>query len=432
MFLNDTNVFLDELKEDCEMPPPIKRICTADLRETDLEKILQNESTPEIESKDLDDLELTELELSLKTLNETTKISNDELSTKEIVSKTKVDDNFISESENTNGLSSSQKVANVIELIDTLNNDELTDHFMDDLVTDLVIDDALQENAIDNNSVQDLNTLDKVVSEDKEIHLDDKLAEKDDNKEPSSIECITNELIIETVKDVEEENKETQQITPFPLPFLRKYSEACGKLTFNELEQLALEKIAEVIIYRSDNRELQAKQEKQEKFIESLQQRLSHVIRQYSDMEIIHNQVLKDLELRNEGIIIPVKITRAVGLQVYQPVNRKLYNNAQTSATTSKVSQKRPNEESTNVETSPTTNGAQKQKRKAVHKITPMRPPLTDKEKANLEMEEQKEEQQIRINATKHIVSKNVKLSLPSNITVTSIGGSNTNKTKFM
>ena len=50
-----------------------------------------------------------------------------------------------------------------------------------------------------------------------------------------------------------------------------------------------------------------------------------------------------------------------------------------------------------------------------------MRPPLTDKEKANLEIEELKEEQQIRINATKNVANKNSKLVIPSNITVTPI-----------
>ncbi|CAO1374704.1 unnamed protein product [Diamesa serratosioi] len=419
---DDASDFIEDIK--CDMPPPIKRVCSEDLR--GLKLVEEYDSPLEKESKD-------ELELSETTIEETTMMNNSQKA-----HEGKVVENFFSEIEKTiNHPLLVLDIRNVTELFGSLTNDEIADQMMKDLDVSMVEesmnkdevvdeddnDDGFQENGIENNDIDILSKSEEKASEDKTLVLDEEGIKEGNNQTPPPTppECTNNELNIEPVDQV--------KITPFPLPFLKSYSTVCGKLTFNELEQLVLEKIAEVIVYRSDNRELQAKQEKQVKIIESLQQRLTHVTRQYSDMEIIHNQVLKDLEQRNGGIVVPVKITRAVGLQVYQPVNRKFQNVAQTTSP-AKATQKRPAEEPPKVDLSPPT--MQNIKRKAIHKITPMRPPLTDREKANLEIEEQKEEQQIRINAIKHIVNKVPKIILPSNITVTPITVQNPMRTIYV
>ena len=62
--IDDERAFLDELKRDIDSPPPTKRICKADLRETELKIRKENDLFIESKSKHLNDLESSKLGLS--------------------------------------------------------------------------------------------------------------------------------------------------------------------------------------------------------------------------------------------------------------------------------------------------------------------------------------------------------------------------------
>ncbi|CAD7077482.1 unnamed protein product [Hermetia illucens] len=59
--------------------------------------------------------------------------------------------------------------------------------------------------------------------------------------------------------------------------------------------------------------------EKQEKLIATHRTKIAEISKQFRDLEMVHNRVVKDLEMKNQQFIMPVKITRAVGLQVLIP-----------------------------------------------------------------------------------------------------------------
>lgn len=263
---------------------------------------------------------------------------------------------------------------------------------------------------------------DKVeVNEDK-IEIDeDETTKKDEESAPEPMETTdTIEKTVETdsTEKSAEENTETlevieepKEVVPVKLQFMRKFAKTVGKISRPELEELLVQKITESLMFCSENTELRARLEKQEKLCEAFKKRLDNVVKQYNDLEMIHKRVMKDLKDRPEAPITPVKITRAVGLQVYQPVSRtKSAAPVPASPMFNLQSNKRPTED-TQVNGKSPENSQKKKKR-----ITPLRPPLSATERASLEAMEAREEQKLRTNVGKSITSApNVTLSPVAN-----------------
>lgn len=194
---------------------------------------------------------------------------------------------------------------------------------------------------------------------------------------------------------------------PVKFNFMRKFASKIGKLSRSELEELLVQKIAEAMVFGSDNSELRTRIENQEKINEGIKKQLENVKKQYKDLQMIHERVMKDLKDRPEAPITPVKITRAVGLQVYQPAIRgKNVTPPQTTPTMTKRSHESPVNG-----TSPPGPDA---KRKKTVKTTPLRPPLSDKARAALARQEATEELKLRTKTMKTVMNVNV----PSSITV--------------
>lgn len=83
-----------------------------------------------------------------------------------------------------------------------------------------------------------------------------------------------------------------------------------------ELEDFVLAKIVEGIIEKSDYSELKIKCDAQEQLLRTFRIKVNELSKQFRDLEMVHSRVVNDLEARNQNIVTPVKITRAVGLQV--------------------------------------------------------------------------------------------------------------------
>ncbi|KAL7052487.1 hypothetical protein ACKWTF_004873 [Chironomus riparius] len=222
----------------------------------------------------------------------------------------------------------------------------------------------------------------------KTIETVDSSSQEEPKDKEVKVEEKPKEIAIETVKKEEVKVK---------LNFMRKFATTIGKLARSELEELLLEKITESIVFRSESAELRTKCEKQDEIIDNLKQRIGSITKQYNDLDMIHKRIIKDLKERPDQPITPVKITRAVGLQVYQPNNSNHSNNLKpkVTSTTNKPTVKRPNE-------SDLSDKEAEAKRKKSNKIiTPMRPPLSEKEKATLEKQEATIEQKIRTKVIK-------------------------------
>lgn len=192
--------------------------------------------------------------------------------------------------------------------------------------------------------------------------------------------------------------EEPKEIVPLKLKFMRRFSTAVGKVSRPELEEMLVQKITESLMFCSENTELRARLEKQEKLCETFKKRLDNVVKQYNDLQMIHTRVMKDLKDRPDAPITPVKITRAVGLQVYQPVPRTKTATMPSPLFNIKPSVKRPIEVEAPVNGKSPENSGKRKKR-----ITPLRPALTATERANLDAQEAKEEQKLRMNVGKNI-----------------------------
>lgn len=98
--------------------------------------------------------------------------------------------------------------------------------------------------------------------------------------------------------------------------FLNKFKKNIYEMTRDDLENFVLHKCAEVICFKSNAAELNKKLEQHEMALQTFRTRYNELAKQYRDLEMVHNRVVKDLEQKNATIVTPVKITRAVGLQV--------------------------------------------------------------------------------------------------------------------
>lgn len=103
------------------------------------------------------------------------------------------------------------------------------------------------------------------------------------------------------------------------LSFLKMFNKPIEEMSLPMLEDLLMQTVLQSLIYKSDLAKVYQKLEQQDKTISAMQRKANELSKHYADMDMIHSRVIKDLETRNEGMVTPVKITRAVGLQVYQP-----------------------------------------------------------------------------------------------------------------
>lgn len=107
--------------------------------------------------------------------------------------------------------------------------------------------------------------------------------------------------------------------TAFSLDFVQKFRKKFDKMTRNDLEELLLQKCVEAIIHKSDYGDMRNRIEQQENKLQTFRVKYHELSKQYHDLELIHQRVVKDLEIRNKTFVAPAKITRAVGLQVSFP-----------------------------------------------------------------------------------------------------------------
>lgn len=266
-----------------------------------------------------------------------------------------------------------------------------------------------------------------VVDEEPDIDLTQNLIidEKDD-VEPEDIstsipesdketqkedEIKTIEIIPTCIPDIQSESQEAAKqennlLEPMPknvvkrsieLLFLKKFKKEFSQMTRNDLEELILQKVVEAIVNKSELSELRHKTESQELRIQTFQTKTAELAKQYRDLEMVHKKVLSDLELRNSGVIMPVKITRAVGLQVCSP----RHPTPLPTATPLPINANKTVKVTSGVQTPPhlakqpaNVTPPNRQVR-TIHKITPMRPPLSDQQQKNLHDQQQFQKNQL-------------------------------------
>lgn len=96
----------------------------------------------------------------------------------------------------------------------------------------------------------------------------------------------------------------------------KKIHKKLKKMAQKDLEHLVLQKIVESINYESKLSVLNEQLEKSQDKLDKFSQQYTNLKKQFNDLQLVHTRVTADLEKRNTSYVMPIKITRAVGLQV--------------------------------------------------------------------------------------------------------------------
>ncbi|XP_058054944.1 uncharacterized protein LOC131206414 isoform X2 [Anopheles bellator] len=118
-----------------------------------------------------------------------------------------------------------------------------------------------------------------------------------------------------------EEDKEKIRKEPIVLrmDFLRRFARSLTTLTRSDLEVLVMQKVMEAIVYSEEMAELRKETTKQGAMLIAYRQRITDLSKRLSDLMLIQNRVLSELEKRSNRQVLPVKITRNVGIQISVP-----------------------------------------------------------------------------------------------------------------
>lgn len=95
-------------------------------------------------------------------------------------------------------------------------------------------------------------------------------------------------------------------------------SKPLKKLSRRNVEEFCIQKICEVLVYKSEIGELRHKLQKQEQMMDFWKKETAAMTKQVKDLEIVNKKLLNELKLKQDSDTspVPVKITRSVGLQV--------------------------------------------------------------------------------------------------------------------
>uniref|UniRef100_A0A8D8ETW3 Activating transcription factor 7-interacting protein 1 n=1 Tax=Culex pipiens TaxID=7175 RepID=A0A8D8ETW3_CULPI len=137
-----------------------------------------------------------------------------------------------------------------------------------------------------------------------------------------------------------------EPLKPVRLDFMAKFKKPLEKMNRTDLEEFVLQKIVEGIAFKSTIAEMRTQLDSQDQLLQGYRQKVHDLNKQFKDLEMVHERVMKDLEKKNQHFITPVKITRAVGLQVSQPrfaqnQRQSLLNSSTTTTNTGKGAQNR-------------------------------------------------------------------------------------------
>ncbi|KAF5296554.1 hypothetical protein FQA39_LY12472 [Lamprigera yunnana] len=105
---------------------------------------------------------------------------------------------------------------------------------------------------------------------------------------------------------------------PTKISCISEYLKRTGvkKLTKEELEQICLIKICEAICYKSEIGELRYKLGLQEKLVEMWRSELFDFTKYMQDLEVAHRKLLCNLKSNKNEPLMPIRITRSVGVGV--------------------------------------------------------------------------------------------------------------------
>lgn len=100
------------------------------------------------------------------------------------------------------------------------------------------------------------------------------------------------------------------------LEFVRNFQKSFHTMTRSDMEEFVLQKVVEAIVNKSEIAELRKTVEEQEIALNTFCSKITHLNKQFRDLEMTHLKLVGDLQTHNGQIVTPIRIMRTVGLQV--------------------------------------------------------------------------------------------------------------------
>ncbi|XP_052871164.1 uncharacterized protein LOC128276745, partial [Anopheles cruzii] len=120
-------------------------------------------------------------------------------------------------------------------------------------------------------------------------------------------------------KNEDDKTKKRTEPTVLRMDFLRRFARPLTTMTQSDLEVLIMQKITEAIVNREEMAEMRQLLAKQDAMLTAYRQRITDLSKRLSDITLIQTRVLSELDKRSSRQVLPLKITRNVGLQIYLP-----------------------------------------------------------------------------------------------------------------
>ncbi|XP_052897290.1 activating transcription factor 7-interacting protein 1 [Anopheles moucheti] len=207
----------------------------------------------------------------------------------------------------------------------------------------LVIDDDDDEAEETSNEAVDTNDKKSDVSPENNLLTDQhsETSVQNADEDPKSAASVAAEKMEATPMAHSTEGE--METSPTAMEFLRRFNKPISLMTRSDLEQLVLQKISEAIVHQGENAELRKIIKRQSAKLQGYERTIFDMSSHYDGLKLVAERAVEDMKKRAKCFVAPVKITRAVGLQVSRPAMEMTHSNKPWSSYSKIVPEKQNN-----------------------------------------------------------------------------------------
>jgi len=161
--------------------------------------------------------------------------------------------------------------------------------------------------------------------------LDEDWTEEGEASKKRATEDATSEPVVKKAKLDEEINPEKAEVK-------KKIKKSLRKMKRSEMEEIIATKCVELLTNKSEVGKLRQQVDSYQDTVERWKRRAGALSKQCTDLSTVMRKYITDSKTRGKEKVIPVRITRSVGLQVMSPEQRRLQQQRQSASRLTKPS----------------------------------------------------------------------------------------------